>query len=224
MGHVSSNPAPVNTHTTTPEFPVDPVEARTRPEKLSDLLLELAAEPGERISIRQLAEALEDRSFGAFMLIFSLPNLIPLPPGATLVLGLPMIFVAWQILIGYDKVWLPRRIADFSIERSRFRVMAMRVAPWLKRAENWVRPRRWPIHRVIHERLFGLLALVLAVICAIPIPFGNWPPAVAFAVLGVAHTERDGYCLGVGIFLGLLAILMASAVVFATGALLMWFF
>lgn len=214
----------MNTHTTSSEFPVDPVAPRTRPEKLSDLLLELAAEPGERISIRELATALEDRSFGAFMLIFALPNLIPLPPGATLVLGLPMVFVAWQILIGYDKIWLPKPIANFSIEKSRFRLMAMRVSPWLKRAENWVRPRRWPIASRLHERLFGLLALVLAIICVIPIPFGNWPPAVAFAVLGVAHTERDGYCLAFGLFLSLLSILMASAVVFATGALLMWFF
>ncbi len=214
----------MNTHTSSPEFPVEPVESRPRPDKLSDLLLELAAQPGERISIRDLAEALEDRSFGAFMLIFALPNLIPLPPGATLILGLPMVFVAWQILIGYDKIWMPKRIANFSIEKKRFRVMALRVTPWLKRAENWVRPRKWPIHSALQERLFGLLALILAVICVIPIPFGNWPPAVAFSVLGVAHTERDGYCLAVGLFLSLLSILMVVAVAFATGALLMWFF
>ena len=214
----------MNTHTSSPEFPVEPVESRPRPDKLSDLLLELAAQPGERISIRDLAEALEDRSFGAFMLIFALPNLIPLPPGAPLILGLPMVFVAWQILIGYDNIWMPKRIANFSIEKKRFRVMALRVTPWLKRAENWVRPRKWPIHSALQERLFGLLALILAVICVIPIPFGNWPPAVAFSVLGVAHTERDGYCLAVGLFLSLLSILMVVAVAFATGALLMWFF
>jgi hypothetical protein len=194
------------------------------PEKLSDLLERLAREAQERITMREIATALDDRSFGAFLLVFSLPNLIPLPPGATMVLGLPMIFVAWQVVIGYQKVWLPRAIADYAIDRATFQRMVARVSPWLRSAENWVRPRNWPLDGAVRERLFGVFALLLSIICVLPIPFGNWLPAFAVAVLGVAHTERDGNCLAVGVLIGFVSIAVATLVITATGALLTMLF
>ncbi|MDF1607604.1 exopolysaccharide biosynthesis protein [Hoeflea sp. YIM 152468] len=201
---------------------VPTVNAGTKraPEKLSELLERLARESGERISMREIANALDDRSFGAFLLVFALPNLIPLPPGATMVLGLPMVFVAWQMVIGYQKVWLPRALADYTMERATFLRMVARVSPWLRSAETWVRPRNWPLDGAIRERLFGIFALILAVTCVLPIPFGNWLPAFAVAILGVAHTERDGNCLALGCLFGIISIAIATLVVTATGALL----
>lgn len=186
-------------------------------EKLSDLVERLAREMGDRITMREIAAALEDRSFGAFLLVFALPNLIPLPPGATIILGMPMAFVAWQMVIGYEKVWLPRQLADYAMDRASFQKLAIKLVPWIRRAELWVRPRNWPIRGRLSERVFGLYALVLAIVCIIPIPLGNWPPAFAVAVLGVAHTERDGNCLAAGILAGLVALALASAVVVAAG-------
>ena len=210
----------MNTHRAASEFPSQTEPTSEKPEKLSELLSELADKAGPSVSIREIAEALEDRSFGAFLLVFSIPNLIPLPPGATLILGLPMVFVAWQILVGYEKVWLPRVIADYTIDKIRFHAMVAKVTPWLQRSENWVRPRNWPINGAFRERLFGLFALMLALTCVIPIPFGNWLPAFAVAVLGVAHTERDGNCLAIGVGVGIFSMLLALAVLFAFGALL----
>ena len=170
--------------------------------------------------MREIANALDDRSFGAFLLVFALPNLIPLPPGATMVLGLPMVFVAWQMVIGYQKVWLPRALANYTVDRATFQRMVARVSPWLRSAETWVRPRNWPLDGVIRERLFGIFALLLAITCVLPIPFGNWLPALAVAILGVAHTERDGNCLALGVITGLVSFVVAGLVVAATGALL----
>ena len=200
--------------------PAIAASAHRHPEKLSELLERLAREAGERVSMREIATALDDRSFGAFLLVFALPNLIPLPPGATMVLGLPMVFVAWQMVIGYPKVWLPRALADYTIDRATFQRMVARVSPWLRSAETWVRPRNWPLDGPIRERLFGLFALILAITCVLPIPFGNWLPAFAVAVLGVAHTERDGNCLALGAVAGLVSVTVAALVVAFTGALL----
>ncbi|MDP2732914.1 MAG: exopolysaccharide biosynthesis protein [Hoeflea sp.] len=190
------------------------------PEKLSDLLERLAREAEDRVSMREIANALDDRSFGAFLLVFALPNLIPLPPGATMVLGLPMVFVAWQMVMGLQKVWLPRALGNYTVDRATFQRMVARVSPWLRSAETWVRPRNWPLDGPIRERLFGLFALLLAITCVLPIPFGNWLPALAVAILGVAHTERDGTCLALGVATGLGSVLVAGLVVVATGALL----
>ncbi|MDP2118394.1 MAG: exopolysaccharide biosynthesis protein [Hoeflea sp.] len=194
------------------------------PEKLSELLERLARDAGDRVSMGQIATALDDRSFGAFLLVFAIPNLIPLPPGATMVLGLPMVFVAWQMVIGYNKVWLPRVLANYSVDRATFLRMVTRVSPWLRNAETWVRPRNWPLNGPIRERLFGIFSLLLGITCVLPIPFGNWLPAFAVAVLGVAHTERDGNCLALGVFTGIVSITVAALVVGFTGAVLMLLF
>jgi hypothetical protein len=194
------------------------------PEKLSELLERLARDAGERISMREIANALDDRSFGAFFVVFALPNLIPLPPGATMVLGLPMVFIAWQMVVGYQKVWLPRALANYTIDRATFQRMVKRVSPWLRSAENWIRPRNWPLGGPLRERLFGVFSLLLAITCVLPIPFGNWLPAFAIAILGVAHTERDGNCLALGVLAGVISVAVAGFVVAATGAFLMHVF
>ena len=214
----------VSQHSSSSTVPAIQAIADRHPEKLSDLLERLAPTAGDRASIREMAEALDDRSFGAFLLVFAIPNLIPLPPGATMILGLPMVVVAWQMLIGYNKVWLPRALADYSVERATFQRMVTRVVPWLRRSETWVRPRNWPLNGAIREQIFGLFVLFLGIICVLPIPFGNWPPAFAIAVLGIAHTERDGNCLAVGGVLGIIAAAVASAIVLFTGALLLRIF
>lgn len=211
-------------HSATASVPHIAAGEKRHPEKLSDLLERLARDAEERVSIQHIATALDDRSFGAFLLVFALPNLIPLPPGATMVLGLPMIFVAWQMVIGYHKVWMPRWLADYSIERETFRRMVTRVSPWLRSAETWVRPRNWPLGGPLRERLFGLFALLLAVTCVLPIPFGNWLPALAVAVLGVAHTERDGNCLALGALTGIISVAVAGFVIVFTGAVLFHLF
>lgn len=223
-GNIKVRIFPVSSQSLASSVPAIAAGAHRHPEKLSDLLERLARDAGERVSMREIATALNDRSFGAFLLVFALPNLIPLPPGATMVLGLPMVFVAWQLVIGYDKVWLPRALADYAVDRSTFQRMVTRVSPWLRRAETWVRPRNWPLDGPVRERLFGIFTLLLAITCVLPIPFGNWPPAFAIAVLGVAHTERDGNCLLVGVVAGIIAIGVAGLVIAATGALLMQLF
>ncbi|OCW57594.1 exopolysaccharide biosynthesis protein exod [Hoeflea olei] len=204
--------------------PVVDSSDKKHPEKLSELLERLARDAGERVSMGQIASAFDDRSFGAFLMVFAIPNLIPLPPGATMVLGLPMVFVSWQMVIGYQKVWLPKPLANYSVDRETFQRMVARVAPWLRSAETWVRPRNWPLDGVIRERLFGLFALLLSVTCVLPIPFGNWLPAFAVGILGVAHTERDGNCLALGVLVGLVSVAIAALVVIFTGAILVRLF
>ncbi|MCP4314736.1 MAG: exopolysaccharide biosynthesis protein [Hyphomicrobiales bacterium] len=189
------------------------------PESLSELLTKLSENAGPRTTLREIAEALDERSFGAFLLVFSIPNLIPLPPGATLVLGLPLIFVAWQIVAGRNKIWLPSPLANYALEKKTLQKIINRSVPWLRRMEAWVRPRNWPLSNPMSERLFGIYTLFLAIIVVVPIPLGNWLPAFAIATIGLASTEQDGNCLAVGSVIGVIAILIFALVLFLTTAL-----
>ncbi|MBP1851215.1 exopolysaccharide biosynthesis protein [Rhizobium halophytocola] len=191
------------------------------PEHLSQLLRRMAGHADDRITVRALAAELEDRSFGAFLFVFCLPNLVPLPPGATFLLGLPLIFVAWQMMMSrHHRVLLPRRIGDYAISRKTFEAIVERLLPWLERVERLVVPRFWFLETRLSERLIGAYALVLAVVVFLPIPLGNWFPALALAVVGFTHSERDGLGVIVGCVLGLAAIALAAFVVYTAGVLL----
>ena len=69
-------------------------------ESLSGRLRRIAAGPSERISVGEIAEGLGHRSFGALMIAFAFPNMLPLPPGASAVLGAPLIVLSAQLMLG----------------------------------------------------------------------------------------------------------------------------
>lgn len=192
---------------------------RNRPERLSSLLNRLADEAHERVTLREIAEALDERSFGAFLLVFAIPNLIPLPPGATLILGLPLLFVTWQIVAGRKKVWLPDRLANYALDKHTLQKIVRRADPGLRWMEAWVKPRNWPLNSAMAERLFGGYAFLLAIVVIIPIPFANWLPAFAIATIGLAHTEQDGACLAVGSIIGLIALSIFLMILLLTTAI-----
>lgn len=190
-------------------------------EHLSLLLERLARAPQERTTVGDIAIALQDRSFGAFLLIFALPNLVPTPPGATLVLGLPLAVVAWQMIASpHGRVVLPRWLGDYGFSRSSFEKIVEKLVPSLRVAERLFGPRHWFLGSRFSERILGLYVLLLAVVVILPIPLGNWPPAFALAIIGFAHSERDGVGVLVGCLVGMLALLLAGVVVLTAGAIL----
>lgn len=196
-------------------------DARSHPQQLSQLLRNLSLTAGPKITLRDLAVAMEDRSFGAFLVVFALPNLIPLPPGSTFILGLPLIFVAWQMLASrHARIWLPKRMGDYAFENATFFVFVNRISPWLQRAETLIKPRGWFLGGRLAERVIGLLALILAIVIFLPIPFGNWLPAFALAVIGFAHMERDGLGLVAGALIGVVSLIVAGTIIAAAAAVL----
>ena len=189
---------------------------RTRHRTLSNVFVALANHAHERVSIGDVDEALRGRSFGPLLMAFAIPNLLPFPPGTSTILGLPLVFVAWQLAIGRTDVWMPGVLRRRSISRGRYRRLLSRALPWLRRTERMMRPRRWPFAPDRGDRFIGVLALVLAVLVIIPVPFANWLPAAACFCVGVALTARDGYWLGAGIGLGTVALALFVAIVLFT--------
>ncbi|MBN9010426.1 MAG: exopolysaccharide biosynthesis protein, partial [Rhizobiales bacterium] len=71
--------------------------SKEKPPRLSTILQLLAGSDEERILISRLVEAFADRAFGALMFIFALPNVIPMPPGTSAILGFPLVVIAAQL-------------------------------------------------------------------------------------------------------------------------------
>jgi hypothetical protein len=182
---------------------------------LSAILRQLAAEPGrERVSVRDLFTALDDRALAALLFVFAVPNVIPSPPGLSTVLGVPLLFLSAQLLLG-RKAWLPEFIARRSMARADFEALMNRVLPWLQRAERLLRPRLSGLALPPMEYLLGFICLALAVVLVLPIPLGNNPPALAIALIALGILERDGLWILAGLCITALSLTVVSGVLLA---------
>ncbi len=145
------------------------------------------------LTIGVLAEAFGERALGALMFVFAVPNVIPTPPGTSAVLGLPLVFLTFQLMIGRETLWLPARIRDRPISAGLISSFITRAGPYLARFEKVLRPRfSLLVHNNAAERLIGLVSFCMAIVLFLPIPFGNILPAAAIAVLALGLAERDG--------------------------------
>ena len=73
----------------------------TTGQPLSVVLLQLAQDRSRsRVSVADLLALLGDRAIGALMFIFAAPNILPVPPGVSAILGAPLLFLAAQWMLG----------------------------------------------------------------------------------------------------------------------------
>jgi hypothetical protein len=208
--------------------PIDGAPQRRRPRRLSEVFAQLARDAHGPISIGHIRDALGNRSFAPLLVLFAAFNLLPLPPGTSAILGLPLIIVSAQMVYGAKQTWLPSALANRSLNADTFRSMMDWIIPRLIRIERVIRPRYWPFWRKQGDRVIGCIALVLAIVVTLPIPLGNWLPAFATALLGLALSERDGLLLVVGGAVCVAAMIVIVAVIgvagVATNAALGWLF
>lgn len=189
--------------------------ARARSKTLSTILTDIAADPGrESIAVNDLIALLGGRGRAGLILFFALPNVLPAPPGMSGVLGLPLLYLSVQMMLG-RLPWLPRFIGHRSVPRDRFALLVDTLAPWLARAERLLRPRwSWLVNHSA-EHAIGAFCLVLAIVLALPIPLGNMLPALAICLIALGVLERDGLWVAIGTVVGLVSLFIVAGVVYA---------
>ncbi|MEL6435326.1 MAG: exopolysaccharide biosynthesis protein [Pseudomonadota bacterium] len=190
-----------------------------KPRALSQVLSELAqSQEGNSVSVACIRDALADRSFATMLALTCLFNLLPFPPGSTLVLGIPIVVVAVQMVAGRETVWLPKFFLNMSLSSKSFTKLTTAIIPKLRRLERIVRPRYWPFAtRKSAERIIGIFALVFGVFVFIPLPFTNWLPALAGVICALALSERDGIWLLIGIAFGLISMAIIGTGYYMSG-------
>lgn len=199
----------------------DTVAPSHRRPTLSDVLTALAADWDQpRISVGQLILALGDRGLIGLLLILAFANVIPNPPGTSAVLGLPMLYLSWQMMRG-GMPWLPPFLAARSFDIDHFRTVVARAMPYLNRVERLLRPRIPTLSTPAAFRLLGAVCLLLSIVLVLPIPFGNLLPAAAIAIIALGALERDGVWITGGVLFGIAStVFLASAIVIITRAML----
>jgi len=198
---------------------------RPLPERTSEVLREIAAGEGERVTFRDILTVLRHRAFGFTLLIFALPCCLPMPPGIPTVCGVALVVIALNLIAARQRLWLPRAIADKSVARADLQRLVDRAVPYLERLERICRPRLTIVTEPVGKILIGLVILVLGFIMILPIPFlGNIPPGFAATFIAIGMTERDGLIVLIGLVVSAVAIAVASVATWAGVLAIIGFF
>lgn len=187
---------------------------RRTPRRLSRRLFRAAGPrgPADGQTLGEVVAGLGERSFGWMIVLFSLVNLMPWPPGSTVILGVPLVIVTGQMALGLREVWLPGFITRRHVNRKAFQRVVLRLRPLMRPMERMVRPRHMYVFAPGPERALGVFLLAVAVALLLPIPLSAYGPALALFVTGVGLVERDGLVTLVGVGLGCVAIAVTVAV------------
>lgn len=164
----------------------------------SDILTRLTLEGGPRLYVGEVLEAFGERGIGALMLLFSLINFLPLPPGGTTITGAPLLIFSFDLAIGSESRWLPGKLLGKSIERSTFRKGIGWLIPLIRVFENLTRPRMLWLTGRFGQGMIGLACFLLSIVLVLPIPLGNIAPAVTMAFFSLGVMQRDGVAVILG--------------------------
>ncbi|MEQ9143594.1 MAG: exopolysaccharide biosynthesis protein [Parvibaculaceae bacterium] len=166
-------------------------------------------------TIGDVLDGLGDRSFGWALLLVGLLNMLPLPPGSNLILGLPALFISAQMAVGKRTLWLPKFLVNRHLKRDRWRVAALNALPIARPLARLTRIRFSFLFEGKAERILGVLLVASAINLCLPIPLSAWLPAISFAVLGIGLVEHDGVIVALGALLAVTSILISLAIVIA---------
>jgi hypothetical protein len=172
-----------------------------------------ASETRDKATIFDLVGAMGDRAFGALMICFAIPNLIPIP-GISTVMAIPLIYISTQLIAGRSMPRLPKSVAPRMVKWKHFE----RLLPWIAHAERLSSPRFPLLVCGTVERAIGVVALALSVILLLPIPLGNMLPAAAIALFGLALLQKDGLATVLGVGATAISMLVIFGVVWAAAA------
>lgn len=183
---------------------------------LSFLLLNFARQvQGERISMRELKDSLGRRSFGLILFVLAIPNVLPFVaiPGVSSVIGAPILLIAFQMMLGYQHIWLPKWIANSSMSSQNFLKIIEKAAPWLARMEKLLKPRWNGLAKGKIEPYLGAVCVLMAFLLMLPIPLGNLFPAISILLISLGLIERDGVCVAAGLIMSVISVVYLQGLI-----------
>lgn len=174
-------------------------EDEDHPQNLQQLFdcIDQAAEENGRVSWSAIMDEVGRRSFGPLLLLAGLTVLAPIIgdlPGVPTLIGMVVLLIAVQLLLGRHNFWLP----GFMLNRSVSKDKLHKALTWLKKPARFIDKLLSPRLAVLTR---GPMVRVIAVVClgialAMPVmeivPFSANLAGIALTAFGLALIARDG--------------------------------
>jgi len=191
-------------------------EPGVRPTRTSELLRAFALSlDSDRVTLAEIVAGLGDRGLGVLIAIFALPNILPSTvPFGNVATGIPPLVFSVQLMLGVEHLILPGFLARRKIGTHWLKAIAPKVAAVLSWFERLLKPRMSWVTTAHAERLIGVIAIILALVSTLPIPFGHNLPALGLVLIGLGLIERDGLAILIGAAIGMLGAILLGLVIF----------
>lgn len=184
-------------------LPPDSPYADASPANLLQALEALAADaPEEGFSLGEIMARLGERAFGTLLFILALPVAAPLLYGIPQIVGIPMLMLSWQMLVGRPTPWLPNTMSKRYLSRKMLATMAGWGRKWFGWLERLTQPRLTFMASHVAERVVGAFFCLFCVSILTPLPLMNSVPGLAMAVAAFGLLARDGVLVILGLLLG----------------------
>jgi hypothetical protein len=166
--------------------------------RFSDVVESLAEGDDPKLTLQELVSAFGERGFGAMILVLSLLALLPWPPGGKAIFAVPIILMSLELAFQRDSIWLPRWALRASVSRTAYRSGVSRIMKLIRRVEALTRPRLSYLTGEIADVVTGLVCVLLALMMALPVPFGDMLPGVTLVLFALGMMQRDGVAILLG--------------------------
>lgn len=170
---------------------------------LHGLLTALESWEEPKVPVATIALHLHEEGMLFWMLLFTaLPALpLPVPPGVNLLVAAPVLWVALQVMIGRQHLWVPGWFGRYRMKTAHVIAGVRYIQKLLKKLQKLSRLRlRFLLHRQA-QKLQGILWFACGLSIAIPLPFTNTTPSLGILVSACGLLLRDGLIVlgGIGI-------------------------
>ncbi|MEW6538487.1 MAG: exopolysaccharide biosynthesis protein [Pseudomonadota bacterium] len=176
---------------TTPASSRSTVQQDDVSHNVTRLLRRLADDGGDAgLTLHEIRDRLDERAYGLLILLLSIPCLVPGLYGVPQVVGLIVILLAGQMLVGREEPWLPRWFLNLRCKGSWLKAMADFAETKLGWIDRLSRPRLRRFADGPGEKLAAVFMILATV--TIVMPLTNTIPSIALALLSVGLIQRDG--------------------------------
>ncbi|CAN1553398.1 COG3932 Uncharacterized ABC-type transport system, permease components [Rhabdaerophilaceae bacterium] len=170
---------------------------------------------GSHPAISDIVSALGPRSFGLVLVLFGLPNLLPVP-GLPILCGFIIGLIAVQMVLGKPYLALPAWVGKRRLKRDDLDKVVKRATPTLRAIERMMRVRLDFLTSPAMYRVLGVVLGILAIALMAPIPFfGGIAPGIAVVLIGLGLTARDGLFILAGGVASVFAVVLTGLITLA---------
>jgi hypothetical protein len=158
--------------------------------------LDGSSERKDSVSVGEMMKAVGERSFGPLILLLGLIALSPLSgiPTVPTIVGIMVIVLSAQLLMGRSHFWLPQKLLGRTIARKKLVKALNAMKPAGRFVDKWVRPRLSFITGKVGTLASAAFCLMIGL--TMPplelVPFLATTAGVALSMFGLSLIARDG--------------------------------
>ncbi|WP_342268019.1 exopolysaccharide biosynthesis protein [Candidatus Tisiphia endosymbiont of Empis tessellata] len=175
-------------------------------------------EKKEKTRISELLVDFHENGLLLTILFFAIPVAIPLPypPGFTTIVGIPLMILSMQMLLGFRQVSLPSKINNYQISNDIIINISDKIVPKIKFIEKYIRPRFSFAASIYCEQFIGLISLICSIAISIPLPLTNAVPALGITIMALGLLNRDGLTIVLGFITSIVGLIIAFIAISAS--------